>query len=327
MLNLSRYFLCARLSGGLIFFGGISAKTYAHVKWFTNSDTIHDSPSFTYLEIGVSIALLLMGIVSAKILNDFCVRQRIFLSYRVSHDLKPLRVFQYLLVFYLVGCAWSGKLLVPHIHFGQFATWAGVFTQLFIATLLIMRYKPEVAAMLLCLLLFTVGAHENSFLVEYMLLVGIVCIVFAGQKVPSNYSITLLRVTLGISLIALGLTEKLLQPELALNVLAQYPLNFIQHFGMTFSDTWFVLTAGVVELLIGMLFVLGLMVRTTTLVIIGLMAASNFYFFCIGNYSLAIMELIGHLPVFAAGVLLIFYHGKVAPKVQMQRFYKPVSEG
>jgi uncharacterized membrane protein YphA (DoxX/SURF4 family) len=117
-----------------------------------------------------------------------------------------------------------------------------------------------------------------------------------------------LRVTLGISLIALALTEKLLQPELAFNVLAQHPLNFMQHLGFNFSDSWFVLGAGMVELFIGLLFVLGLMVRTTTLVILGLMIASNAYFFWIDNYPLAMMELIGHLPVFASGVLLLFYY-------------------
>lgn len=326
MLNLSRYFVRARLSSGLILLSALPINVHAHVKWFTNADANHILPSFTRMEVGVSIVLLLMGVAIAKILNDYCVQQSCVLSSRIAHDLKPLRISQYFLVIYLVGCAWSGNLLVPHIHFDQVITWAGVFTQWLIATLLILRYKLGVTAILLCLLFLIVGAHEYSFVVEYMLLVGIAWIVFVGQKVPSNYSIAFLRVTLGVSLIALALTEKLLQPELALNVLAQYPLNFIQHLGMTFSDSWFVLGAGMVELLIGIFFVLGLMVRTTALVIMGLMAASNAYFFCAGNYSLAIMELIGHLPVFAAGVLLLFYYGQAAPKVQVQDFYKPVSE-
>jgi hypothetical protein len=32
----------------------------------------------------------------------------------------------------------------------------------------------------------------------------------------------------------------------------------------------------------------------------------------VGNHPLAIMELIGHLPVFAAGILLVFYSGNLA---------------
>ena len=96
-----------------------------------------------------------------------------------------------------------------------------------------------------------------------------------------------------------------------MNVLQQYPLNFMAHLGVPFSDKWFVLAAGMVELLIGLLLMLGWLVRTTILVLLALMIASNSYFVMVENHALALMEFIGHLPVFAAGILLLCYSSTV----------------
>jgi hypothetical protein len=288
---------------------GFPVNCYAHVKWFTEPEVDHFVHSFSRTEIGMSIVLLLLGIFIAKLLSNYCLQRGGILSAQVTFSRVPWWIFQLLLAIYLLGCSLSGNLLVPHVNTSQGIVYFGVTAQVITAVCLLLNRYLEFASVLLCILFALVGIAENSFVAEYMLLVGIAWVVFFGKQLPNDFSITMLRVTLGISLIALALTEKLLQPELAFNVLAQHPLNFMQHLGINFSDSWFVLGAGMVELFIGLLFVLGLMVRTTTLVILGLMIASNSYFFWIDNYPLAMMELIGHLPVFASGVLLLFYYG------------------
>ena len=310
----------------VIFGIGTPLNVYAHVKWFTEPEANHFVHSFTRLEVGVSIALLLVGIVVAKFLSMYCVQQGGLMSARITDKFIPLRIFQYVIAIYLAGCAWSGNLLVPHVGANQWIVYFGVAIQFLIAALLFLGYKLALAALLLCLMFALVCVLDQSFLAEYLLLAGIAAIIYAGHKVPGDFAIKLLRIVLGISLIALALTEKLLQPELALNVLAQHSLNFMTHLGIGFSDSWFVLGAGMVELFIGLLFVLGLMVRTTTLVILGLMVASNFYFFWIGNYPLAMMEFIGHLPVFAAGILLLFYYGESIPGEFISNTIEPMVE-
>lgn len=281
----------------------------AHVKWFTKPESDHFVHSFTRAEIGISLVLLMSGVIVAKYLSSFCLKRSGIWSAQMTLSVLPLRVSQYLLVFYLLGCVFAGNLLVPHIEADTFIVYVGLILQCIVAVALVLKRYSGFAAFSLYLLFLVVGLIEHSFLLEYILLAGIAWIIFSGQKVPNEISITILRITLGISLIALALTEKLLQPELAFSVLLQHPLNFMQHLGFDFSDSWFVLGAGMVELFIGLLFVLGLMVRTTTLVILGLMIASNSYFFWIDNYTLAMMELIGHLPVFAVGILLLCYYG------------------
>jgi uncharacterized membrane protein YphA (DoxX/SURF4 family) len=306
-------FLAKRWSvvGVLLFIAssfGFSVNCYAHVKWFTEPEVDHFVHSFSRTEIGISISLLLLGIFIAKLLSNYCLQRGGILSAQLTFSRVPLWIFQLLLAIYLIGCSLSGNLLVPHVNATQGIIFFGVTAQVITAVLLLLNRYLEFASVLLCVLFTLVGIAEHSFVAEYILLAGIAWVVFYGHNLPNDFAITILRVTLGISLIALALTEKLLQPELAFNVLAQHPLNFMQHLGFNFSDSWFVLGAGMVELFIGLLFVLGLMVRTTTLVILGLMIASNSYFFWIDNYPLAMMELIGHLPVFAIGVLLLFYY-------------------
>lgn len=289
---------------------GLPMDSLAHVKWFAGPGVDHFIHSFTRAEIGFSVTLLMLGICVAKFLSNYCLKQGGIFSSQVTMNIVPFRIFQYLVAFYLIGCVMSGNFLVPHVNANVVVMYIGLILQTIAAIGLLWKRFPVVVSASLYLSFFTAGIIEHSFLLEYLLVAGIAWVILTGQRVPSDFMIIILRITLGISLIALALTEKLLQPELAFNVLSQHPLNFMQQLGFNFSDSWFVLGAGMVELFIGLLFVLGLMVRTTTIVVFGLMVASNSYFFWIDNYSLAVMELIGHLPVFAVGILLLFYYGK-----------------
>jgi hypothetical protein len=101
-------------------------------------------------------------------------------------------------------------------------------------------------------------------------------------------SITILRIGIGLQLIALALTEKLINPGMGLVFVETYPVfNFFSILGIDqISDLHFVYFIGISELTLGAMLALAVSF-TTTAVILGA------------------EEVIGHLPIFAAAVILL----------------------
>ncbi len=114
-----------------------------------------------------------------------------------------------------------------------------------------------------------------------------------------KYALSILRVGTGLTLMILGLSEKILVPELGLNFLDSHHWNFMQHLGLDYSNFLFVLSAGSVEFLLGLIFVLGSVTR--------LNAVATAVIFSIPLFILGPIELAGHLPHFAAVVLLLLF--------------------
>jgi hypothetical protein len=109
-----------------------------------------------------------------------------------------------------------------------------------------------------------------------------------------------LRVFVGVALIVLALTEKLVNPELALQFLDRYPvLNVFDAVGLPISDLAFVRFAGAVEILFGLLLISGAMPQVTV-ILAGIPFNATMFFF---GYS----ELIGHLPVYGAMLVLLVF--------------------
>lgn len=297
---------------------------FAHVKWFAEPSDLVEVPTFSRMEIVAALTLLMLGAVIARLLHQKVVARGGLWCSPLSETTRPLGVSHYLLSIYFLGCALSGFILAPHITAAPAIIYLCVAAQSVVSVLLLLNRFRELTALLILGLFIIAGVTDTTFLAEYLLLMGIAWVIYFSKQIPELNVIVVLRWSLGLSLIALALMEKLLQPELAVNVLNQYPLNFMRHLGIPFSDLWFVLAAGTVELLIGVLFLFGWLVRTTTLVLLALMIASNSYFLMVGNHPLAIMELIGHLPVFAAGILLVFYSGNLA---QLEDHLSSATEG
>ena len=119
----------------------------------------------------------------------------------------------------------------------------------------------------------------------------------AADLRPSRLApaVLLLRVGAAVSLVSLAVVEKLANPAMGLAMLEQQPvLNLLAPVGVTAEQ--FVVLAGCVELLFGLLVLSGAAPQ-----VVGLVAAVPF------TASLALFgstELIGHLPVY--GVLLAF---------------------
>jgi hypothetical protein len=117
-----------------------------------------------------------------------------------------------------------------------------------------------------------------------------------------------------------GLDEKVWNPTLGAQFLAQYPhFNIMRSvFGLPWvTDDLFVLAAGVVETTIGILLVSGLLTRV---VILGMWVPFN-----IGVPFLPPQELIGHLPIFGIMYFLLVHSAGIAPGESPDRARPPAA--
>ena len=120
--------------------------------------------------------------------------------------------------------------------------------------------------------------------------------------------ILVLRVAAGLALILVALYEKLLNPQLALDFLAEHQnLQVANQIGLGMSDLDFVRVAGVIEVLFGLLLISGALPQVIVL-IAGIPFNATLWFF-------GINELVGHLPIYGAmlAVLVFGSHPQLRP--------------
>ncbi|MGH2970507.1 MAG: hypothetical protein ACRDK0_15800 [Solirubrobacteraceae bacterium] len=109
-----------------------------------------------------------------------------------------------------------------------------------------------------------------------------------------------LRIGAGLALIVVAFVEKLANPELALAFLRSHPdFNIAQLAGLTISDLEFVRLAGAMEVLFGLLLISGALPQLCVLAV-GIPFNATLWF-------LGTDELIGHLPIYGAMLVLLVY--------------------
>lgn len=127
-------------------------------------------------------------------------------------------------------------------------------------------------------------------------------LIFPRLEPPARlmrYALPVMRVGVGLSLVTVAFTEKLANVGLADAFLEQYPLNFTGALGLPFPDEFFILSAGTVELIVGLFILFGIFPREIILV-----AWLPF------NLTLTVfnwLELIGHLPFYGAMAVLLVW--------------------
>jgi hypothetical protein len=114
------------------------------------------------------------------------------------------------------------------------------------------------------------------------------------------YAVPVLRIALGIGLTVVAFTEKIWNIPMALAFLSEHHFNFFPYIGLPgIDDTKFLLIAGTVELIVGLMLIAGSYVRLV--IIITLIPF---------NLSLPFMgwrELVGHLPTYGILALLLLW--------------------
>ncbi len=113
------------------------------------------------------------------------------------------------------------------------------------------------------------------------------------------FALSILRVGTGLTLLILGFSEKILAPRYGINFLESHNWNFMEKIGFNYSDYLFTLSAGSVEVLLGVILLIGVVTRFTAMV--------TAIIFTIPLFLLGPIELAGHIPHFAAIVLLMLF--------------------
>lgn len=286
----------------------------AHVRWFVDADAsveTFEPYSLTDPEvlawIGIAITL-----VSISLMLDMRLPNVRVVDTKTRHDfIEILRVFTGMS---MILTAYEGAVVAPHlVAFGSFGT-VLLFAQIGIGILLIANRFVRHAAILIIILHLGL-AIKFGFLAafEYLIMVAIAVFLLINNLATAElrerfkpYSVDLLRILTGISLITLGFSEKLVGAMMAESFLALYQWNFMQALGLEFfTDRLFVLSAGVIEVVFGVILVLGTTTRLTVLAFSVVLFSSNVLFLIQGENEAAMVEFIGHMPVIGVALILL----------------------
>jgi hypothetical protein len=213
----------------------------------------------------------------------------------------------------------SRQLFVPNLELSANLL-GGVLGMMEIAIALAFIYgalaRPAAAALGLAWIIGTL-VFGPLRLIEHAEILGVAFFVFATGRgplafdmalerlhkpIPSliPYAVPVLRIALGVGLTVVAFTEKIWNIPMGLAFLADHNFNFFPYIGMPgITDTKFLLIAGTVELLVGLMLIAGTYVR---LIIIVTLIPFNLTLPFLGW-----RELVGHLPTYGILALLLLW--------------------
>lgn len=284
----------------------------AHVNWFVEAEAT-PLPNYSFND---PVFLLWVAIACAMICTSIWLDGKLptlrVAQSSLRHDfMEILRVFtgmSFLLT------AYEGALVAPHKAADGTIGLALLFLQAAIGLMLIANRWIMSAAILILVLHIGVALKFGLLpALEYAIILGIAFFLLfntipdeAWKAKLKPYSVDALRIWTGISLVALAFGEKLAPSALGQVFVAEYQWNFMQALGVDFfDDRLFVLSAGMVEAVIGIVLILGTTVRIAVLALSVMMALSNVVFIIEGNNEAALVEFIGHMPIIGVALILL----------------------
>lgn len=299
----------------------------AHVRWFVEDGNDLSTASYTLSDPAVRAwALIAMTLVATAVVLDTKLPAFVVPHTKVRHDVMEL--MRILTGMSLLLTAYGGSVIAPHLEAVGGFHLALVLLQAGIGLLLLSNHALHHAARLLLLPFLGMSIHFGFDLaVEYLNIVGIALfILFNALPDPAlsqrlkPYSVDVLRIFTGLSLIILGIAEKLHPAALGQAFIADYAWNFMPLLGFDWcDDRLFVLSAGVMEVVFGTILVLGVVTRLNILAVAVFMLASNIVFLIEGRNEEAMAELIGHLPIIATALILLVLGSGQRLKVTLRR--------
>jgi uncharacterized membrane protein YphA (DoxX/SURF4 family) len=287
---------------------------FAHVRWFVDTNVVVENfvaYSITDPEVLIWIAISLMLVLASIVLDLKLPNVRIVGS-DTRHDfIEILRIFTGMS---MLLTAYEGAIIAPHlIAYGAFGTKL-IFLQAIIGILFIANRFVRHAAILLIILHLGLTIQFGVLAaLEYLSMVGI-AIFLLINNLPTielrdqfkPFSVAIMRIFVGISLVTLGLAEKLFGAVMAESFLAANPWNFLPTLGFDFfTDRLFALSAGFTEVIFGVILVLGTTTRLNVLALSVVLLASNVLFIIEGNNEAALVEFVGHMPIIGVALVLL----------------------
>ncbi|MEP1612409.1 MAG: DoxX family membrane protein [Roseobacter sp.] len=291
-----------------------ATEAVAHVRWFVDTNVVVENfvaYNITDPEVLIWIAISVIVVLVSIVLDTKLPNVRIVGS-ETRHDfIEILRIFTGMS---MLLTAYEGAIVAPHlIAYGAFGTKL-IFLQAIIGILLIANRFVRHAAILLIILHLGLTIQFGVLAaLEYLSMVGI-AIFLLINNLPTlelreqfkPFSVAIMRILVGISLVTLGLAEKLFGAVMAESFLAENPWNFLPALGFDFfTDRLFALSAGFTEVIFGVLLVLGTTTRLTVLALSVVLLASNVLFIVEGNNEAALIEFVGHMPIIGVALVLL----------------------
>ena len=292
--------------------------TLAHTRWFAegNLEPLYTTePTVLYMSIwaGIMIAVIAAGVF----LHTRNILRLAFLRPTAAHAYeRAASTFTMIAGAFFLIAGTHEYLFSPNMTSEAGVPFILIVAQILIGLTFLLGVGTRISAIVLGLLwastfYFTgwVSALENVWVLSTAAFVAVMGndyfsitgFSFLRKKLEpfKAYGLSFLRMGTGATLVVLGLSEKILAPEFGINFLAQHDWNFMQMLGFNYSDYLFVLSAGSVEVLFGLVFMLGIVTRLNALVVAVIFSTPLFI--------LGPIELAGHLPHFAAVVLLLLF--------------------
>lgn len=293
----------------------------AHTRWFAPPGVqphITNEPTFFYLAAWGLVSLFV--VLVAAYIERRGILQLSWLEPRRDHAFaRAAATFSMIAGAFFLIAGTHEYLFSPNLTTSVGVPYVLIVAQVVIGAAFLFGVFARVAALLLALLWLAglmfvepLMLLENAWVFTtalFILVMGSDYFSLVPFKTLSHvtrgyesYALPLLRIGVGATLLVLGFSEKILRPEFGMSFLAEHQWNFMQLLGFGwYSDYLFTLSAGAVESLIGLIFILGLATRLNALVLAT--------FFTIPMFILGPIELAGHLPHFAAVILLILFGG------------------
>lgn len=290
----------------------------AHVKWFVDSAEVsslqHGNVPFYYL---TSKEVLLWSIISVVVvvlfgyLDSWLKAPVKLLNFAQKHEAKLIRISQIILGLFLVIVTFAWNIvLVPELEISsKFLVFLATIQVLVGLGYIFNKFTKVFSVTLFGLYLATAFLTSPIALLENLILASLAVFFFikssssAFSESLNKYSVEIVRIGTGVSLIILAFTEKLMYPELSLAFLEVHNWNFMKLLGLSwYSNELFVLSAGFAELIFGVLFILGYITRVTT-ALIALFFATSVVTMLIQFGAWEVEDLV----VYSAAIILLFF--------------------
>jgi uncharacterized membrane protein YphA (DoxX/SURF4 family) len=292
--------------------------TLAHTRWFADSDLkayTTDEPTVLYLGVFFFISLLVLA--TSVYFHQHNWGRMAWLKPLAPHVYdRAAATFTMVCGAFFMIAGTHHYLFSPNLTTTYGIPSSLIVIQIIIGLAFLIGIATRTAAFALAALWFisffyteTIESLENVWVLstagfiavmgnDYFSLIGKS---FFRKKLMhfKPYALSFLRLGTGLTLLVLGISEKIAAPELGINFLVHHQWNFMSLLGFNYSDYLFVLSAGTVESLLGLLLVVGSLTRLTAIVLT--------IIFLLPIFLLGPIELSGHLPHFAAIILLSLF--------------------
>lgn len=306
-----------------------SAPARAHEKWFTES---HRFP-VTWEQAFSVKTLLVLGVVAAGLAAAYALDALIHRvrGPRVPANLLPNadaleRIFGWVPL--VLGIHAAVPLLASGLQLQLFATNLQLPRNIFGALMALAEITVALsfiygaftrifALVLIALIPLGFFFFSPAYVLEHLGFAGIAAFLFITGRGPFSvdaligtpsaplvrylpFAVPALRVCTGAAIVVLGFTEKVWNEQLAESFLSYQNFNFFPALGFTgFTNEYFIVLAGIVEVLVGAVLISG---KLTRLVIMVAWVPFNLTLPFLGW-----VELVGHLSIYGTMVVLLVW--------------------